>query len=166
MNLSVHQHHPHYTKGHLTNNANSTMLYLSCQTSLQVNFTCLSVSINRIYAECDEQWLTTCKQGLRWLVLLSLPFFVSLNPHSESVCSHYLCLCSASARSLLYTPPLSLKPTPWQPVAVSPIKVDNLPVVPQQLNATSESMACCIINQPRGAVRIIDTREKVSERES
>lgn len=42
--------------------------------------------------------------------------------------------CSASARPLLYTPPPpsppTLKPTPWQPVAASPRKVDSLSVVP------------------------------------
>lgn len=28
MKLSTHHYHPHYTKGHLTNNTNNPMLYL------------------------------------------------------------------------------------------------------------------------------------------
>lgn len=102
--------------------------------------------------------------------LAQFALFPLLEPDSESVSSHYLCLCCFLLLCLCQTStlhsPSSLKPTPWQPVAVSPIKVDNLPVVPQQLNARSDSEACCIINQPRGAVRINDTREKASERES
>lgn len=86
--------------------------------------------------------------------LAQFALFPPFEPDSESVSSHYLCLCCFLLLCLCQTStlhsPSSLKPTPWQPVAVSPIKVDNLPVVPQQLNARSDSEACCIINQPRG----------------
>lgn len=64
-----------------------------------------------------------------------------------------LSLCQTFALHSLFLLTSSLKPTPWQPVAASPRKVDSLSVVPQQPNATSDSEACCIINQkqPRGA---------------
>ncbi len=115
--------------------------------------------------------------SLGWLVSLSLSFFPQLyafsplllfSPsHSWSVSSHSLCLCCFLLLCLCQTStlhsPSSPKPTPWQPVAASPRKVDNLPVVPQQPSATSDREACYIINQkqPREAVEdgIADMRE-------
>lgn len=108
------------------------------------------------------------------LCFFSLLLFFSLPPsHSWSVSSHSLCLCCFPLLCLCQTStlhsPSSLKPTPWQPVAASLRKVDNLPLVPQQPNATSDSEACYIINQkqPRGAVEdgIVDKRESARDRE-
>ena len=107
------------------------------------------------------------------LCTFSLLLFFSPS-HSQSVSSHSLCLCCFLLLCLCQTStlhsPSSPKPTPWQPVAASPRKVDNLPVVPQQPNATSDSEACYIIKQkqPRGAVedRVVDMRDTARDRES
>lgn len=99
------------------------------------------------------------------------PLTLSLFPFTLFVFAVFsCCLCQTSTLHSPSSLASSLKPTPWQPVAASPRKVDSLSVVPQQPNATSDGEACYIINQkqPRGAVKdgIVDMREGERERET
>lgn len=135
--------------------------------------------MNCVCAECDEQRFTTARAQAALACLAFFPQLNALSPflflspsHSWSVSSHCLCLWCFLLLCLCQTStlhsPSSLKPTPWQPVAASPRKVDNLRAVPQQPGATSDREASYIINQkqPRGAVEdgIGEVRERRSDR--